>query len=84
MVTEGWITAAEVGIIGSTAKSADVGRSACMSSIMIVAVIQHPPVFLNVQASIRLADELVAAAATKGANLINFDFDRQVNVSDAD
>lgn len=43
-----------------------------MSTRIKIAVIQHPPVFLNLQASIRLAGELVAEAAIKGAKLVVF------------
>jgi nitrilase len=43
-----------------------------MSAQITIAVIQHPPVFLNLPASIRLAGELVADAATKGAKLVVF------------
>jgi nitrilase len=43
-----------------------------MSSPINIAVIQRPPVFLNLQASIRLAGELVAEAATKGVKLVVF------------
>jgi nitrilase len=43
-----------------------------VSTRITIAVIQHPPVFLNLQASVRLASELVADAATKGAKLVVF------------
>jgi predicted amidohydrolase len=43
-----------------------------MSTQIKIAIIQHPPVFLNLKASIRLAGELVADAATKGAKLVVF------------
>jgi nitrilase len=43
-----------------------------MSTQIKIAVIQHPPVFLNLPASVRLAGELVADAATKGAKLVVF------------
>ncbi len=43
-----------------------------MSAQIKIAVIQQPPVFLNLPASIRLAGELVADAATKGAKLVVF------------
>lgn len=43
-----------------------------MSTRISIAVIQHPPIFLNLQASIRLAGELVAEAATKGAKIVVF------------
>ena len=37
-----------------------------------IAVIQHPPVFLNLQACVRLATQLVSDAASKGAKLVIF------------
>ena len=43
-----------------------------MSTWIKIAVIQHPPVFLNLQASVRLATQLVADAASKGAKLVVF------------
>jgi nitrilase len=43
-----------------------------MSTRVIIAVIQNPPVFLNLQASVRLATQLVAQAAIKGAKLVVF------------
>jgi predicted amidohydrolase len=43
-----------------------------MSTRISVAVIQHPHVFLNLQASVRLAMQLVSDVAIKGAKLIVF------------
>jgi hypothetical protein len=47
------------------------GRATILSPISI-SVIQRPPVFLNLQVSIRLGTQLVAEAATKGAKLVVF------------
>jgi nitrilase len=43
-----------------------------VSAQIKIAVIQCPPVYLNLPASVRLAGELVADAATKGAKLVVF------------
>lgn len=43
-----------------------------MSARINIALIQHPPVFLNLPASVRLATQLVSDAASKGAQLVVF------------
>ena len=43
-----------------------------MTADLRVAVIQHPPVFLNLDASLRRAEGLVAEAAAGGAKLVAF------------
>jgi Carbon-nitrogen hydrolase len=50
----------------------DANGRAAMSSPISISVIQHPSVFMNLQASIRLATQLVAEAAKKGAKLVVF------------
>lgn len=43
-----------------------------MPLVLRAAVVQHPPVFLNLEASLRRAEELVAEAAASGAGLVAF------------
>ena len=43
-----------------------------MTGIACVAIVQHPPVYLNLNASVAKAVDLIAEAGEKGAEVIAF------------